>query len=123
MCHHARALPTFKNPAYSTNCPFCGSDDFSPTHVSIATGIFSDIYVVQCGACGAQGPSGSTHGQALDAWSHRPHHPVADANQLVTYMGQPARIVSFLSNGVRIAFICRGQTVTRRVARSAITFA
>lgn len=46
-------------------CPFCGEDDAEVVQTH------ADVFVVQCGGCGTQGPSGETADQAIEAWTSR----------------------------------------------------
>lgn len=42
-------------------CPCCGSDD--------AGAAYDGFWTVECGNCGAVGPSGETRGEAIDRWN------------------------------------------------------
>jgi hypothetical protein len=122
MCNHTRNSSAFSTPQNPDICPFCGDVDPVAVLLSPASGDFSAVHVIQCGACGAQGPCGDTVKVSREEWRRRFQPVTTESGRLVTYMGGPARIIAILSNGIRISFMCRGQSITRRVSRSALTF-
>jgi len=52
------------------SCPFCRSRRVTVEHYS--TGKMHEHFYVNCTDCGADGPDGASHGEAVIRWNTRP---------------------------------------------------